>query len=331
MKRPRILRTHLVHHYVHGRGESNEHGLFGNGLFPSMGWDEVFQSFESLGSPLCFDKTREHGPYDAAFFMPYQTPPLWIREVVGPDAPIICWVADDVWRFDFTRALIAAGAADHYITTAPEALLKYDAAGMREHVTLSAFGTRPDWWPRLVTRAETAKAEATFTGLMYGDRLARLQAIAGAGEIPVDAYDTQGDVIPLADYHQHMADSAFTLCLTASSHGPPQMKARLFEPQIHGSVLVTEPLAELADYWEPDVECLVFTSPKEAQAKMTAILNDAAAYQDIAERAFRRAITEHSYQARFAAVFDQLGLSYTMPDFRSLLPLSDEAVLDSAP
>lgn len=323
MRRPRILTAYLRTHYVHGTGDSNEWGLFGNGLWSSMGWDEVYQPFEIAPDIAAL---REQGPYDAAFYMPYLEAPLWIRDVVGSGAPIIAWIPDDAWRFEsFTRTLIEKGAADHYITTAEEALSRYVALGMEDHVTVSGYGTRPDWWPTLVQRRETAEAKASFVGLCYGDRMRRLQDIANAAEpetmlMPLDVHDTHASVLPLAAYHQHMADSAFTLALTSSSHGQPQAKARLWEPQLHGSILVTEPAPLLADYWTPDVDCLVFTTPAEAQAKMFSLMADPEAYQAMAQRAYVRACLSNSFQARFVTVFDRLGLWSVLPDFSALLP-----------
>ena len=66
-----------------------------------------------------------------------------------------------------------------------------------------------------------------------------------------------------------MAGSQFTLCLTESSHGVRQHKARLFEPQLFGSVLVTEPVPRLDAYWEPGQDCLVFNSPADAAEQMS--------------------------------------------------------------
>jgi len=328
----RAFTTYLRTHYIHQSGDGNEWGLFGNGLFPSMGIDEVYQPFEGLATANV-DELRSHGPYDLAFFMPYLDVPAWIREVVGPNCPIICWIADDVWRFDFTREIIAARAADHFITTAESALPRYFLEGVKaDRVTLSTFGTRADWWPRLVTRPETPEAKAVCTGLLYGDRMARLQAIADAadesGNVAVDVWDTQRDVLPLAAYHQQMADAAFTLALTKSSHGLRQMKARLFEPQIHGSILVTEDTPRLSDYWTAGEDCIVFATPQEAQEQMRYLLAHPAAYQEMSQKAYRRVLAEHSYQARFGEVLDTLGLPYTMPDFSALADVShdDEVV-----
>ncbi len=317
-KRKRILTTYTRTWYGRGVSDSNEWGFFSSGLFASMGWDEYFVPYETALDPAVQDAARQAGPYDAVFTMPFERIETWLRPLVGPSTPIIVWMPDDTWRFDFSRQWIEAGVADHIITTEGAALERYRSIGIDRDVliTLSSFGCRPDLWPRLVGPPPPATPTAGFCGFLHGARGASLQAIADAGPIPIDVHSvTESRPLPLADYHRHLASHAFALCLTASSHGPPQMKARLFEPQLYGTILLTEPVPRLHEYWTPCVDCIVFHSPAEAQSHMKALLDDPDLMEAIADAAYARVIREHPYQMRFAEVFNAMGLPYQMPDF----------------
>lgn len=336
IKRKRILTTYTRTWYARGISDSNEFGFFGEGLFASMGWDEYFVPYEVALDPAVQDAARQAGPYDAAFTMPFERVETWMRDVVGKDVPIICWMPDDTWRFDFSRQWIEAGAVDHIITTEGAALERYRAIGIDRDVliTLSSFGCRPDLWPRLVgTPPPEVSPSAGFCGFLHGARMDRLQAIANAGPVEVDVHSVTGDgPLRLADYHRHLASHAFALCLTASSHGAPQMKARLFEPQMYGTILLTEPVPRLHEYWTPCVDVIVFHTPEEAQAHMAALLADPPLMEAIADAAYARVVRDHSYQMRFSEVFNAMGLPYTMPDFN--VAVDDDApevVMDAEP
>ena len=323
MTAPRILTTYLRTYYGEGHGDSNEWGFFSQGLFASLGWDEVYLPFEAGHSHEVLDDIRHQGSYDAAFFMPYQEPPIWLRDVC--DGPIICWIPDDSWRFDFTRQLIDSRSCDWFITTYEPALSWYDSLDWKQ-VIYSTYGCRPDLW-RVKTYKEPSPT-AGFCGFLHGERLNRLQAIANAGAIPIDVHDCRSELLSLQDFHSFIQRHVFNLVLTeASARGPRQMKGRMFEPQIHGSVLVTEPAEGLDRWFTPGEDCVVFTTPAEAQAKMQALLSRPQMLEAMADLAFNRAVRNHTYQHRFRQIFETIGLPVpAFPDFeRILLPSEVES------
>lgn len=293
MTRPRILTIYLDTWYGTGTGVSSERMQFGDGLFDQLGFDEDHIALEGFSGPF------PDGRYDAVFTVPYQK----VFDLAFFGRPVIAWMSDCVWRQDFGKQW--ADVADLIVTTDPVAAVRYGEKGM-----LSNWACRPEW----LRYAPTALPGLTvsFHGQLYGARRDRLAALEAAlYPITLHASDTGEGYLPPLDYFGGMAKSAFSLCLTESSHGVRQMKSRLFEPQLFGSILVTEPVDGLDAFWEPGRECVVFQSPAECVERITALAGSFAERTAMAERARRRLMAEHTYQKRFAAVFDRLGIPVT--------------------
>lgn len=300
----KILTVYLSSYYGNGKSRSNEAMYFGDGLFASLGWEETHLPLEQyFRDPRAgIEAIKWKMPFDAAFIVPFQNIEGWVKEGVGPHCPVITWWCDIVWRLPWCLEWFAASAQDFAIVTdggSADQLKAYE-----QKAILSNWACRPDTWSALVSPMPERQRLASFHGLCYGYRKPWLESINL--QFPTRVGDPRFELLEPAEYYRRMAESQFSLCMTSSSQGPRQMKGRLFEPQLFRSVLVTEPVVELERYWEPGVECLTFTTPQEAGEKMAAMTDaERIAMSDLA---YRRAISEHTYQHRFEAIFREIGL-----------------------
>src|SRR3990172_1156793 len=251
--RPKVLTLWLDWYYGHQNSvvESTEQTFWGHGLMQELGFEEVHVGMEQAVKDRASAEARmrEHAPYDWCFIGPFQDILPWVKPLVAP-APVLVWMSDDAWRFsDFGRSWMPA--ADFIATTHEPAVEKYRSAGFSGAI-LTNWACRPQWakWGTVDGKA----AEASFCGILYGSRRDQLREIAEAGPVPVRWVNCWPSPTPPETYHEMMSQYAFALALTMSSHGPRQTKARLFEPQIHGTILLTEPAPRLADYWKVDEE-----------------------------------------------------------------------------
>lgn len=301
--RPRVLTIWLTSWYGSGRGTSAEETLWGGGLLGRLGFDQHHIRMEHVGHAELERIIRAYAPYEFVVFAPYTEVPHWLRPMIDPGTPIVVMMSDDDWRFDnFSRHFIHV--ADYIWTPCESVVEKYHALGF-DNVILSNWACRPEW--ALPDPIEVPQRGASFCGWLYGDRLARLKEIGEAGDITVMAHNWQEKLLSPEEYQRFTASWAFALCLTKSSHGVRQMKGRMFEPQVHGSVLVTEPMTGLDKWWVPDEECVVFETPQEAQDKMAWLLADPKRFLTMSERAYRRVLREHTWYHRFRQIIERMG------------------------
>ena len=290
MSKPRILTLWLDTWYGRGTGMSSEQMMFGNGLFAQLGFEEYHIPMETFAGALPV------GVFEAVFTVPYQK--VFDLRAFGP---VIAWMCDDVWRYEsFGKPW--AEVADLIVTTDPAAALAYG-----DKAILSNWACRPEW--ENLAHSIPQALSTGFQGQLYRDRRDRLSALERVLPVPLDVNDTAEAYLEPREYFEGIARNAFSLCLTGSSHGPAQMKSRLFEPQLFGSILVTEPVPGLETYWEPGVECLTFNDPEEARRRIGQLRESFAERMTMAGRARKRLLAEHTYQKRFAAVFDRLGVT----------------------
>ena len=290
MSRPTILTLYLDTWYGRGQGVSSDKMLFGNGLFDSLGLEEHHIPLEDVAA------LPSAGKFDLVFIVPFETV-LDLRA----HGPVVAWMCDDVWRYASFGQLWTE-VADLVVTTDPASAALY-----KDKAILSNWACRPEW--ESLVGAQQQALQASFYGQMYGRRKDILSAIEENCPVPLDLNDTTEQYFPPEDYFAAMAKSAFSICLTESSHSTRQMKSRLFEPQLFGSILVTEPTPGLENYWQPGNECIVFTNPQEFASAVEPYVRSAAERTAMAERARRRLLAEHTYQNRFRAVLDRMGVS----------------------
>lgn len=328
-----ILYVAMRHEYGDpSRGPSFEENNFRSAL---EGMGHQLTAFDFLGRAKRDGVARMRGDLihladeikpDLAFFVLY-TDQLDTKtiEVVGQvgGCPTVNWFADDHWRFEgFTRHM--APAFDLAVTTDADSLPKYRLlANTRVH--LSQWACNRYAYDRVTTEL---KHGVTFVGQPHGDRRETVAELEGAG-LAVECWGFGWPAGPLA--HPEMVDvfasSRINLNLSNSSvpaglkaglrrllrfrpppPRPPQIKGRNFEVPGCGGFLLTERVPHLERYFELDREVAVFEGRNDLVDKVRYWLEHDEERGKIAEAGYRRVISEHTYDHRFVAIFEALGL-----------------------
>jgi spore maturation protein CgeB len=244
-------------------------------------------------------------------------------------APTVNWFADDHWRFEgFSRHL--APAFDLAVTTDPDALPKYRAAGIG-NVHLSQWACNRYAYSKVTDAIEH---EVTFVGQPHGDRRAVIDRLRAAGHrVECWGFGWSLGRIDNAEMVRVFSSSRVNLNLSNSSTPdetlrmrvgrwlgrgpaqapvrgprPPQIKGRNFEVPGCGGFLLTERVPHLERYFELDREVGVFTDADDLVEKVGYWLADEDERAAVAAAGHRRVLAEHTYDHRFAAIFRALEL-----------------------
>lgn len=270
---------------------------------------------------------------DLAFFFLFEDeiPPATIRAVGSAGAcTTMNWFADDHWRFEgFTRHY--APAFDWSITTDRDALPKYRALG-HERVLLSQWGVNRYAYRKT---AEALEHEVSFVGLPHGDRWSVIERLRKSGcEVECWGDGWPKGRIDHAGMVRLFGASAINLNLSNSSSlprtlrfrlgalargrwndarqarpRPSQIKGRTFEVPGSGGFLLTEAVPHLDEYFVPGREIGVFTDVDDLVDQVDHWLSHPDERSAVAEAGYRRALAEHTYDHRFAAIFSATGLA----------------------
>jgi spore maturation protein CgeB len=237
--------------------------------------------------------------------------------------PTVNWFADDHWRFeDFTRHL--AGAFDLAVTTDEDSLPKYRQLP-HTRVHLSQWACNRYSYGRVTTET---RHELTFVGQPHGERRKTVARLADAG-LPVECwgFGWPAGTIEHDGMVEVFASSRINLNLSNSSHvpglkatlrrllrfnpplpRPPQIKGRNFEVPGCGGFLLTERVPHLERYFELDREVAIFDGEDDLVEKARHWMEHEDERAAVAEAGYRRVISEHTYDHRFTAIFEELGL-----------------------
>jgi spore maturation protein CgeB len=238
--------------------------------------------------------------------------------------PTVNWFADDHWRFDdFTRHL--APAFDLAVTTDPESMPKYRLlADTRVH--LSQWACNRYAYSRVT---DDLSHDVTFVGQPHGDRRQTVALLDDAG-LAVECWGFGWPAGALE--HERMvevfASSRINLNLSNSSgvpglkarlrrlahfrpppRRPPQIKGRNFEVPGCGGFLLTERVPHLERYFELEREVAVFDGVDDLVEKVRYWLHHEEERRRVADAGYGRVLSEHTYDHRFAAIFEELGLA----------------------
>jgi spore maturation protein CgeB len=89
---------------------------------------------------------------------------------------------------------------------------------------------------------------------------------------------------------------------------PSQVKGRNFEVPGSGGFLLTEGLPHLDEYFELGREVAVFDSPEDLVHQVGYWLEHPEERAAVAQAGYRRVLAEHTYDHRFARIFESMGL-----------------------
>ncbi len=245
-----------------------------------------------------------------------------IRKVVS--APVINWFADDHWRFSgFTSRF--GHHFDLNVTTDADSIVKYERAGISQ-VMLSQWACN-----RYVYQPSTASEQhgTTFVGQPHGDRRAVIAALEASGitvdtwgngwprgrlttEEMITVFGTSAISLNLANssrpsFHEMIARRLLRL---GGSFGerPPQIKGRTFEIPGCGGFQLSEDVPHLAQYFQPGREIAIFQGRAELIEQVEYWLSHRDERHAIARAGYERVMREHTYDHRFNAIFERLGL-----------------------
>ena len=329
----RILYIAMRHEYGDPRrGLSFEEMNFRSSL-EGMGHELVAFDFMERGARVGIDAMRaelrslaaETRP-DLAFFFLFtdQLDPGTV-EAVGRlgKCPTVNWFADDHWRFEsFTRHF--APAIDLAVTTDADSLPKYRSLA-NTHVHLSQWACNRYVYGKVT---DELKHDVTFVGQPHGDRRQIIAMLKGEG-LSVEcwgfgwpegsiAHDAMVDVFASSRINLNLSNSSENEGVIARlrrllrrappAKRPPQIKGRNFEVPGCGGFLLTERAPHLERYFELDQEVAVYDGNDDLVEKITYWLENEEERQRVADAGHRRALSEHTYDHRFAHIFAELGL-----------------------
>jgi spore maturation protein CgeB len=233
------------------------------------------------------------------------------------------WFADDHWRFEgFSRHL--APAFDLAVTTDADSLPRYrELPGA--NVLLSQWACNKYLYTRSTTEIRHG---VTFVGQPHGNRRQMIAELRRRGvEVECWGHGWSNGRLEHADMVDVFSSSAINLNLSNSSdprgwrsavarllgrptpvRRPPQIKGRNFEVPGCGGFILTERLPHLDDYFVYDREIGVYSDAAELAERIRWWLEHPAERGAVADAGYERVIAEHTYDHRFAAIFDALGL-----------------------
>lgn len=262
------------------------------------------------------------------FFFLYEdeVPPETIRAAKQAGASVTMnWFADDHWRFeDFSRHY--APALDWVVTTDHAAMAKYRALG-HPGTILSQWACNRYAYRRIEAPLEH---DVTFIGMPHGNRrevIERLRSASfkvecwgrgwPAGRLRHDemvrVFGTSRVNLNLSNSSAPPRGARARLGALVRGIGhrsrPSQIKGRNFEVPGSGGFLLTERLPHLDEYFDLGREVAVFNSTEELVDQVAYWLDHPDERAAVAEAGHARVLAEHTYDHRFARIFETAGLA----------------------
>ncbi len=223
------------------------------------------------------------------------------------------WFCDDHWRFDaFSRRY---APAFHAVSTTDErALDKYARLGHRR-VRLLQWACNHYDYVRLADAVPSF--EVSFVGQPHGSRRRVVDALRRSG-LPLETFGkgwengrvTQNQMIRIFNASRinlNLANSSLNIHTWLRRR--EQIKGRNFEIPGCGGFVLTNEVEGLARYYRPGEEVVCFRDEKDLGRLIRHYLSHEAERQAIAERGYRRTLSEHTYERRFSELFRWLGYS----------------------
>ncbi len=160
----------------------------------------------------------------------------------------------------------------------------------------------------------------------YGDKFRRdwMRKLVGepsrrlpAVEFALGGRDFRGDVgraslvgdIPFNAFNRAIAAARVSLNITRGAHAGvyASSTARPFELAMAGATIVSNPVAGLERWLEPDSEVVVVGNADEAVDAYRTLLDDPGAAEELGRRARERALDEHTYLQRARRLLELIG------------------------
>ncbi|MBI5191898.1 MAG: FkbM family methyltransferase [Nitrospirae bacterium] len=222
------------------------------------------------------------------------------------DTQTIIWMNDDRHSFDY-NAQHWAPCVDHIITTSHEDIGKYQQAGFGHKVIKSQWAFNPFTYqqmPGVRTR------DMSFVGSAKDNRSDIIEKIRqNRFAIDVFGFGWPGSMdIPYQDmvriYNQTKINLNIGDSIGSDDH---KISKRIFEIPGCRGFLLTTPADHLEEYYEPDREVVLASSPEELIDKSMYYLSHVHEREVIAQRGYERTIAEHTWTHRLLGIFNHVG------------------------
>lgn len=249
-------------------------------------------------------------------------------------APIFAWNSDDEWRWDD----YSGPRADWYtfvVTNSPEIHALHKS---RHPHLLHAQWACTGFWEGLTTPKDIP---FSFVGAAYGPRAPQIDKLRRHG---LQAYGKGTrtfhlSLVPTRSVNQRLFNGLVNFALRriknvddltvisfeqvnalwnrtrvsftpldSSTGGVRQIKSRIFDMGLSGTLMLAHRAPSLDSYYEPDREYVPFETLEECADKARFYLKNEAARRSIAEAYARRTRAEHMWDQRIASVLQQAGL-----------------------
>jgi len=207
------------------------------------------------------------------------------------------WFCDDTWRFDDFSSKVCKHFT-HCSTPEEKYLDRYKDIGY-ENILLGNWHCNAD-----LRFPYNKSVDVGFCGGITQARASVFNSLISGG---VNLKCFYG--LSYEDIFKAYASSRIGINLTVNDNDPSkkqQMKLRIFEIVASGTFLLTENVEGLEKYFEIGKEIETFTTPQEAQEKITHYLQNEEAREKIAAAGHRRFLTDHRSSVRLTEVLEQI-------------------------
>ncbi len=251
------------------------------------------------------------GDFDCLFCVMFtdQLLPEVLDKIRTRKRPItIAWGCDDHWRFDdYSRHW--APHFNWWVTTARSAVPRFKSIGYHK-VIKSQWAVEPTVYHPVGMSKDFA---VSFVGQPHGVRPQVMQFLHANG-VPLAVFGFGWAGLQSRITHEQMVEvfsrSHISLNLSNSSvMGESQIKGRVFEVPACRSLLLTDDADDLAAYYEPGEEIVVYDGPEDMLAKIAHYLTQTDECERIAAAGYERTLREHTWKQRFDAIFQRVGLA----------------------
>jgi spore maturation protein CgeB len=261
-------------------------------------------------SDMLLDSVQRHAPdaIFAVFFDNNHDPRREVLSKISKTTPTksIGWFCDSHWRYDnFDKPW--SGHLDFNVTTSASAYERYIRDGLASKAIKSQWAAAPGY--RRID-GTTKDIDVSFVGQPHGDRRQVIDTLRRAG-IHVEIFGTGWGIKRLTFDEMIMVFNRSKINLNLSNACDTrfkQIKGRNFEVPGCGGFLLTELAENLADYYIPGKEIGIYSSSNDLPDVIRHHLVYDEARDAIANAAYQRTMSEHTYAHRFNAIFSKAGL-----------------------
>jgi hypothetical protein len=306
----------------------------------SMGFEVDFFDYQTAATIGLEHMRRQFlcllrgGGYDAVFVATHRDEfdAATLREA-RRHSVIFGWNSDDEWRWeDYSRHYV--NEYSFMVTNSPTVVARH---GKEHRNLLHAQWACTGFWNGL----DAAKnLDFTFVGQVYGSRAAQIQELAGRAELRAFGRGTGrlapapsgltwkrrmayglrcalgrldqasvDDTINFEDVNTLWNRSRISFTpLDSSQGGVRQIKSRVFDMGLSGTLMLAHRSPHLDSYYEPDKEYVYFDTVDECVEKARFYLRNEASRRKIAVAYAARTRAEHMWEHRIQRVLTDAGL-----------------------